>query len=242
MMIELHRAGLERPGPGRLLPADLAVPPGEKIVLTGPEGCGKRALLSLMTGAAAPGEGTVRFTDGGAELSPGERKRRCRLIPPGGGLWENLTVWENLVTVCRLYGMSRHAAEYSGERAMDACGLGRAEDIRFGRLPPDWRARAALGAALACGAETIGAVSLTEGLKEHESRRIAELAGRVFDGKTTVIVCDDRPVLAEVFGKRILLLGEGRIVFDGTAEELRRARHRGNTAPAARALRGRDGE
>ena len=54
MMIELHRAGLERLGPGRLLPADLAVPPGEKIVLTGPEGCGKRALLSLMTGADLP--------------------------------------------------------------------------------------------------------------------------------------------------------------------------------------------
>ncbi len=236
MMIELHRASLDQAPSGRLEKTDITVIPGERIVLTGPRGGGKRALLSLLTGAAPPSEGTARYTSEDAELSPRERKRRIRVIPAGGGLWEDLTVWENLLAACRLYGMSRKASEISAERAMEECGLTRAEDIRFGKLPPDWRIRAALAAARASGAEVIGAADAAAGLFKNESLNLASLMGRLFDDRTTVIACEEDPALAEAFGKRFLMLREGRLVFDGTAKELLLASHRGDFASAAAAF------
>ena len=241
MMIELHRASRERDPFECLRTVDLRVQPGEKIVISGPEGCGKKALLSLLAGMTGPEEGMIRFTSDDVELSAAERKERIRLIPPGGGLWGDLTVWENLYAACRLYGMSGNGAEIAAIRVLEACGLTRAEDIRFGKLPPDWKVRTALAAAAACGAEAVFASGLTEGLKTHESRRLFSSAERIFGEKTTVVVCEENPSFAEAFGKRFLIMKGGRIVFDGTGDGMKRAARRTDLASAAEAL-GREAE
>ncbi len=233
MQIELHRAAWDRGTKEYLLPADLTLSPGERLVILGGAGSGGGLLLSLIAGGLQPTEGMVRFTSGGKEMTRREVRQSVCMIPRSGGLWDPLTLWENVETLCRLYGMGRERTQLECERALDRCGLGRGEDIPFGKLPPDWRKMGAAAAAMACGAALVCAEDLTWGLTERECLRLAGVLRPSPESGTVFVTHMEDPARAEASGRRFLLLGQGRILFDGSGAEVLRAGRSARFADAA---------
>ena len=220
MLIRLHRAALDLRGNERFGPVDLEAAQGERIVLLGPDG---DALFSLMTGEGRPSGGMVRFISGGRELTEKEKRRSVSLLPPEGGLWDDMTVWENLLTVSRVFGLGRTRSDLECSLAMERCGLDPAEDIRFGKLPPDWRKMTAVASALVTGASVAAFMDPAYGLEPHMALRVAGLISAVFPPDMTVIVRAVSFSGAETMGRRFILAGGGRILFDGEEDALKRA-------------------
>ncbi|MBR4503229.1 MAG: hypothetical protein IKP22_15295 [Clostridia bacterium] len=220
MLIRLHRAALESGEMGKLGPTDLEAARGDRIVLLGPDG---GVLFHLLTGKRQPSEGMVRFISGGRELTEKERRRAVCLIPRNGGLWDEMTVWENLLTVSRIFGMSRAGSDLECSLAMKRCGLDMAEDIPFGKLPADWRKMTAVASALVVGASLAAFMEPEYGLEPHMALRVAGMISTVFPPDMTVIVRTASFANAELMGRRFILAGGGRILFDGGEDALRRA-------------------
>ena len=78
--------------------ASLAVKPGEVVLLTGHNGAGKSCLVETIFGLISPTSGTVTWCgEDVTGLSPRALLQRgLVLVPQGGGVVKNLTVWENL--------------------------------------------------------------------------------------------------------------------------------------------------
>jgi heme exporter protein A len=127
-----------------LVRADLAVAPGEVVLVRGPNGAGKTTLLRVVATAISPtyGSGTVL----GADLISGreEIRRRTELVGHRTRLYDDLTAAENLRFACALYGLD---AEPVGS-ALAHVGLSRAADRRVGELSQGMRQRVALARAV----------------------------------------------------------------------------------------------
>ncbi len=224
-VIELRGATKRHPGGAVIGPVDLAVARGETVALIGPSGSGKSTLLRLLLGLLRPDAGEVRF---GGEPARGEDpsfRRRIGYVVQGGALFPHLTAAENATIVAR---------HLRWDPARTARRL--AQLATLTRLPPDALARFPL--ALSGGqAQRVSLMRalfldpevllLDEPLGALDPLTRADLQAdlrRAFDdlGKTVVFVTHD---LAEAafFSRRLALLRDGRVVQEGSLEDLSRA-------------------
>jgi len=193
---------------------DLDVDGGEIVLLHGPNGAGKTTLLRACAGLVAIGAGEARVL--GHDLHEDRRavRRRVGLLGHAAGLYDDLTVEDNLRFAARAAGHSVAAAD----EAMVRLGLdGRLRRVRVGRLSAGQRRRTAIAAVVArqpelwlldephAGLDSGGrdlldsivaeaaAVGATVILASHEleratglaTRRLLVVGGRVIDGVLT---------------------------------------------------------
>src|SRR4051794_8683800 len=77
------------------------------VALLGPNGAGKTTTLRMLAGLIAPSSGTIAIGGVGLTRATGSALRgRIGFLPEAPGLWDRLTVRENLTTYARLYGLS----------------------------------------------------------------------------------------------------------------------------------------
>ncbi len=208
-----------------LEPCDLAVAPGTTAVLIGLSGSGKSTLLKIALGLVTPDSGTVELA--GERLEPGralELRRRAGYLVQGGGLFPHLTAAGNAALVARWLGWDRARVE----RRL-------AELAELARLPPEILARypAQLSGGQAQRVALVRALMLDPqvvlldepfGALDPMTRRdLQEDLRQVFRRlcKTVLLVTHD---LAEAafFADRVLLLRDGRVLQEGTIEDLLR--------------------
>jgi osmoprotectant transport system ATP-binding protein len=206
-----------------LKPTDLAVGPGETIVLIGPSGCGKSTLLRLMIGLIRPDTGSVRFD--GREVNPlsaMELRRRMGYVIQDGGLFPHLTARGNVTLMARYLGWGTERIE---KRLGEMAGLTRFPSEAFDRYPVQisggQRQRISLMRALMLDPdlllldEPLGALDpLVRAELQSDLRTIFQTLK-----KTIVLVTHDMAEAA-FFGGTIVLLQDGQIVQRGTLREL----------------------
>ena len=98
--------------------------PGRVTAVVGADGAGKTTLLRCIAGALAPGEGTVRRPDA----------RRLGYLPPGTGVYEDLSVAENLRFRSASYGIPASAGQRRIGDYLERTGLDAAADRLAGQL------------------------------------------------------------------------------------------------------------
>jgi osmoprotectant transport system ATP-binding protein len=204
-------------------PIDLSIPRGRSVAVVGPSGSGKTTLLRLLLGLAQPDEGQVLF--GGqpvAGLDQLSFRRRIGYVIQGGGLFPHLTAEENAGLVARWLGWDEARLR---ERVASLAELARLPPELLRRFPAQLSGgqaqRVALVRALVLDPEVL---LLDEPLGALDPITRAELQddlaaafGRL--GKTVVLVTHDLAEAA-LLGGRMVLLREGRVVQEGTLQEL----------------------
>jgi osmoprotectant transport system ATP-binding protein len=208
-----------------LHPTTLSIPGGATTALVGPSGSGKSTILRLMVGLIAPTAGEIRY--GAVPLSKENvlaLRHRIGYVIQEGGLFPHLTVRENVLLLGRHL---KKSPDRLRERLSELCALTRfpaaAVDRYPGELSGGQRQRVGLMRALLLEPdvllmdEPMGALDpLVRAELQEEFREIfARLA------PTAVLVTHD---LAEAayLGHRLVLLDAGRVVQEGTLDDLRR--------------------
>ncbi|MEU5310592.1 ABC transporter ATP-binding protein [Streptomyces sp. NPDC021562] len=195
---------------------DLTMAPGETVALLGRNGAGKSTTISLLLGLTEPDEGTVRLFGAAPE-------RSVRAGRVGAMLQEARAVPR--VTVRELVGFvaGRYPAPLPVARALALAGIAELADRRVDRLSGGQVQRVRFAVALAGNPALLVLDEPTAAL-DVEARHAfwASMRGLARRGHT-VLFSTHHLEEADRYADRILVIDRGRIVADGTGEQLRRS-------------------
>jgi len=197
----------------------LTVEAGEFFGLFGPNGAGKTTLLRILTGeiVADSGSGT---TAGAPWGDPMEVKRRVGIVPEAETPPTFLTAQETLELVCEIRGVE-DPEERIGEW-VDFFGLEEKRHVLCRDLSKGQRQKLMLAAALIHGP---GLLLLDEpfiNLDPIYQRRVREYLRDYVEGGGTVFMCTHILEIAERLCTRVAIIDRGRIVGEGTLDQVRR--------------------
>ena len=201
---------------------DLAIAPGEIVVLTGPSGSGKTTLLTLAGALRSLQEGSLRVLGrelaGAGAATRAEVRRGIGYVFQAHNLLESLSARENVLLALELH--PHLAAAERGARAdgmLAAVGLAEHAAARPARLSGGQRQRVALARALAAGPRLVLADEPTASLDAENGRAVALLIERLAreQGLAVLLVTHDHRILD--VADRVVHLEDGRLVASAVA-------------------------
>ncbi|MFC0673358.1 ABC transporter ATP-binding protein [Brachybacterium hainanense] len=189
------------------------------LALLGANGAGKTTLISILTTLVRPDGGSARI--GGVDVvrEPAATRRLFAVTGQETTLDDLLTGRENLVMIGRLLGLGR-AAGRRADALLEQLDLAAAGRRRVATYSGGMRRRLDLAASLLSRPAVLFLDEPTTGLDPVSRRRVWEDVRALAAAGTTVLLTTQTLDEAEALADRIAILRDGRIVADGTAEEL----------------------
>ncbi len=187
---------------------DLAVAPGELVVLVGHNGAGKTTTLRVLTGELPPTEGSVHVDGIDVHADPGTARRRLGYVPEFPLLFDHLTAREFLELVAALRG------EGDVEDALDFAGLGQDADRLVREYSQGMRRRTALAAAVMARPPVLVLDEALNGLDPPAAARVRDRLLALRDAGAAILLSTHVLELAERLADRIVVLARGRVVAD----------------------------
>jgi len=217
---------------------------GEVVGLLGPNGAGKTTTVKIVATLLIPDSGRVLVEGFDTVREAAQVRRRIGLmLSVEKGFYGKLTGRENLMYFGALYGMSGEALRRRVDEVLDLLGLKGmgAGDRLFEEYSLGMKARLSLARALLRDPPVLLLDEPTLGLDPPTARRIRALVrGLAHDEGKAILYTTHNMFEAELVCDRILLINKGRIVAEGTPQELK------SRIPAMRVLavmvRGGEGE
>jgi len=201
---------------------DLTVRGGEFYALLGPNGAGKTTTLRMVAGLLAPDAGEISIFGVDARRDPVAAKRLVAWVSDEPMIYEKLTPFEYLEFVAGLWSLDAATAEARARALFDWLGLAPHAHERCQGFSKGMRQKVALAGALVHEPRLIILDEPLTGLDAGSARQVKEVfAERVRQG-VTVIMTTHILEVAERMAERIGVLARGRLIAEGTLDELRR--------------------
>jgi ABC-2 type transport system ATP-binding protein len=189
--------------------------------LLGPNGAGKSTLLKLVCGMLAPSLGRVRI--GGEEPFDNPRvMRRVGLCAEQDAAYPGVAAWPTLTYLTRLHGFGRREARDLAKRALERVGLAAVLDRSLGTFSKGMRQRFKLAQALAHDPDVVILDEPLNGLDPTARRDLTDLIRALGDEGRCVVVSSHVLHEVETLARRSVFLFQGRVLAEGTREEVRR--------------------
>ncbi len=188
--------------------------------LLGPNGAGKSTTMNILTGYISATDGTVRIDGHDIAEEPAEAKACIGYLPELPPLYPEMTTREYLLFVAELKGTRKKADRIAAvEHAAARAGLQGMEQRLIRNLSKGYRQRVGIAAALLGTPKVIILDEPTVGL---DPAQMIEIRSLIRDlGKTHTVILSSH-ILSEVQSvcDRVLIIAHGRLVAQGTPEEL----------------------
>jgi ABC-2 type transport system ATP-binding protein len=199
----------------------LSIAPGALTALVGPDGAGKTTFLRLAAGLLKPDAGTLTVLGIDVVSNPQEVQNRISYMPQRFGLYEDLSVQENLDLYADLHGVPAEERGPRYARLMEMTDLARFTDRLAGKLSGGMKQKLGLACALVRSPELLLLDEPTVGVDPLSRRELWAIVEQLVDvEKLTVLVStgylDEAERCVEVF-----LLRAGRVLACGTPQVLR---------------------
>jgi ABC-2 type transport system ATP-binding protein len=208
---------------------DLAVRRGEFYALLGPNGAGKTTTLRMVAGLLRPDAGSVRVAGIDALADPGAAKQVMAWVSDEPMIYDKLTPLEYLEFVAGLWGIDAASAESSAHELLASLGLEPHLHERCEGFSKGMRQKVALAGALVHEPQLIILDEPLTGLDALSARHVKGLLqARVRTG-CTVIMTTHILEVAERMADRIGVIAAGRLIAEGTLDELRQRNGRNDT-------------
>jgi ABC-2 type transport system ATP-binding protein len=212
--VEVRDLTVVRGGRRALDGVSIAVRQGSVTGLLGPSGCGKSTLMRSLAGVQRLTSGSVEVYGEPAGAKP--LRRRLGYVTQAASVYDDLSVAENLVFFARVLGADRAAVDDAIERV----DLTSHRDQVVGRLSGGQRSRVSLAVALLGRPDLLVLDEPTVGLDPVLRRDLWAMFHGLADDGAAVFVSSH--VMDEADRcDRLLLMREGRIIADGTPDEIR---------------------
>jgi len=192
---------------------------GEIVGFLGPNGAGKTTTMKIITNFIAPTEGDV-FIDGQSiRENPNEIKKHIGYLPENNPLYDDMAVLDYLHYVAKL--MAIPDREEKVKEVVEKVGLFEEKHKKIGQLSKGYRQRVGLAQAIIHNPDILILDEPTSGLDPNQIIEIRKLIRQLGKEKTVILSTHILPEV-EAITDRILIINKGKIVADGTAEDLKR--------------------
>lgn len=200
---------------------DLHVPKGSIFGFLGPNGAGKTTTLRIIAGIMRPTKG--RITLGGDDVvdTPMAAKRRLGFIPDRPFVYEKLTGAEFLRFVAALYQQDGEIVERRIDELLDVFELTPWKNELVESYSHGMRQKLIISSALIHRPEVIVVDEPMVGLDPKAARLLKDIFRQFVDRGGTVLMSTHTLEVAEAMCERIAIIQQGKIVAQGTMEELR---------------------
>jgi ABC-2 type transport system ATP-binding protein len=191
---------------------------GEIFALVGPNGAGKTTTLRMLAGLISPSSGAVQF--GGEPMATSSSSLRAGIgfLTESPGLWDRLTVRQNLRVHAALHGLPHPARAV--DAAMDLFGVRDRAGEAAAVLSKGLRQRGALARALLHDPRVVLLDEPTSGLDPESARDVRELVLRLRHERRAVLISTHNLDEVDRLANRVALL-KTRLVALDTPERLR---------------------
>jgi ABC-2 type transport system ATP-binding protein len=204
---------------------DLRVEEGRFYGFLGPNGAGKSTTLKMLTGLLTPTSGTIRVL--GEDISDPKCalavRRRIGVVPENLALFDNLTAREYLTFVGRMYRVPRETVRQRRDELLEMMDLVHDE----GKLTCDFshgmKKKLALAAALIPDPDLLFLDEAFEGVDAVACKVLRDTLKRCVERGATVFLTSHVLEIVEKLCTDIGIISHGRMVHQGTMEELQRA-------------------
>lgn len=193
---------------------------GEVVGLLGPNGAGKSTTMKILTTYLHPTRGTAQVGGRDVLKDPVGVRKIIGYLPEILPLYMDMEVRSYLSFVGQARGLSGSSLKTRTNAVLDKCGLRPMYRKVIRELSKGFKQRTALAQALIHDPDVIILDEPTSGLDPHQILEIRDLIGHLAKDKTVIL---STHILQEVqaTADRIVIINRGRIVGDGTLDELR---------------------
>ena len=194
---------------------------GEVLGFLGPNGAGKTTTMKAISCYIKPELGDILVGGYSIHEHPEKIKKNIGYLPENNPLYQDMNIIDFLEFIAKIHRIPKYLIP---DRILDmvrTCGLEGEKHKLIGELSKGYQQRVGLAQALIHDPEILILDEPTTGLDPNQIVEIRELIKRIGKEKTVIL---SSHILAEVEATcdRILIINNGRIVVDGTAEELRK--------------------
>ncbi|MCD6263020.1 ATP-binding cassette domain-containing protein [Candidatus Bathyarchaeota archaeon] len=211
---------------GELLAVDhisFGVRRGEIFGFLGPNGAGKTTTIRMLVGLTRPSEGTATIDGYDIREEIVKIKRRVGVVPETSNLYDELTVWENLLYMARLYRVPRVERGERVRELLETFDLWERRDTKFRRLSKGLKRRATVAAALVHRPSILFLDEPTTGLDVVSAGALRGLMMRLREMGVTVFLTTHYIEEADQLCDRVAVIVKGKIVAVDTPENMKSA-------------------
>jgi ABC-2 type transport system ATP-binding protein len=196
-----------------------SVPQGQVCAFLGPNGAGKSTTMKILTGYVAPTAGTARIGGIDVRTKRLEAAERLGYLPENGPLYPDMTPLGVLKFFGRARGLSAARLKERVESVVLRCALGSVLEKPIHKLSKGYRQRVGMAQVLLHEPDVLIMDEPTGGLDPNQIREVRRMIREIGVSKTILL---STHILQEVdaMADRVILISQGRLIFDGTPAEM----------------------
>ena len=199
---------------------DLSVRPGELFGLLGPNGAGKTTTVKILLGLTRPTDGQAFIS--GLSVSDPESRRSVGYLPEGHKIPNYLTARQALSIFGRMSGLDSAAIKRRSIELLDTLRIGQWIDVRVKKFSKGMTQRLGLAMALIHSPKVLLLDEPTDGVDPVGRREIRDLLRDQAKNGTAILINSHLLTEMEMTCDRVAVLRAGKVVAQGTVEELTR--------------------
>lgn len=195
------------------------IPRGQIVAFLGPNGAGKTTTMRILTGFLAADSGSAKIAGQDISTHRQSAARKLGYLPENGPLYEGMTPLELLKYFGEARGLKPKKLSERIDNVVQLCSLSEVLEKPIRKLSRGYRQRVGLAQALLHDPEVLIMDEPTAGLDPNQIRDFRTNISSLADSKTILL---STHILQEVeaVADRVILINEGRLVFDGTPAQL----------------------
>jgi len=199
---------------------NLEIAPGEVFGLLGPNGAGKTTVILMIMGLTDVTDGSIEVLGMNPAHHPLSVKRHIGYMPDTVGFYENLTARQNLAYTGRLAGLDSAGIDPRIDDVLARVGLSDVKNSRVGAFSRGMRQRLGLADALLKKPSIVILDEPTSGLDPQATVEFLSLIRDLKADGTTILLSSHLLERVQEICDRVALFRQGRIVLNGTVEDL----------------------
>lgn len=209
------------------------VRPSEIYGLIGPNGAGKTTALRIIATLIKPSSGSAKVFGFDAERKASEVRKIISYLPEEAGAYKNLSGWEYLKFMTNFYDVSKETREAVAKEAMEISGLGERLKDKVKTYSKGMSRRLLLARALMIKPKLAILDEPTSGLDVVHAFHVRRIIQDYVKGRgVTVLLSSHNMLEVEFLCNQVALINEGKILGEGTPQEIKSRYHANNLEEA----------
>jgi ABC-2 type transport system ATP-binding protein len=199
----------------------LCVEPGTILALLGQNGAGKTTTVRMLTALLKPTRGWARVAGFDVTKRPQEIRANVGVLTEQHGLYMRMTGEEYLEFFGRVYGLDPRTLKKRSDYLLQYFGIAEAAHRRCGEYSKGMKQKLALARSLMHDPSVLLLDEPTSAMDPESSRLVRDEIARLRSSQRTIIICTHNLAEAEALADSIAIIYRGKILLNGTLEELK---------------------